>query len=172
MGWRIDYVRMYKEYELLHYPAVAKDHSLQPKFPRETTANGLTMLILKWLKYAGHYANRISTQGQARVQQIPRFNIHSEKVQHFEKVSWTKSHTKRGTPDITGIIYGKAIWIEVKVGKDRMSEAQVEQQADIERAGGLYFVARDMQSFVDWYYRIIGGPEDPECYTTGEGYND
>jgi hypothetical protein len=153
--WRDEFVALYKQHMRLVYPEAMRSHPLEPKIGRETTANGLTQLILKWLKYAGHYANRISTQGQARVQKIPRFDIHSEKLRYHEKTSWTKGHTMKGTPDITGIIYGKAVWIEVKVGKDRMSYAQLEQKGSIEGSGGLYFIAHDMQSFVDWYYKII-----------------
>lgn len=120
-------------------------------WPKVSTANGLTMAIIRFLTWKGHYANRIGTQGQARVQKIPRFNIHSKQMQYFDKVSWTKGNTKRGTPDITAIIGGKAVWIEVKSGQDRMSIAQKEQQASIEMAGGIYYIAQTMEDFYGWY---------------------
>jgi hypothetical protein len=41
--------------------------------------------------------------------------------------------------------------IEVKIGKDRQSEAQKKYQEDIERAGGVYLIARDFDSFVEWF---------------------
>lgn len=173
MGWKIDYIRAYKTDFEKRYPAAAKDHGIPaPMIPSDKKANGLTSLILRWMLYHGHYANRISTQGQAHVAKIPKFNLHDQQVHHFEQVRWTKGNTKRGTPDITAIVGGRSLWIEVKVGRDRMSEEQEKQRFDIQQAGGLYFIARDMESFVDWYYEIISPPKDPDLYTTPEGYND
>ena len=39
----------------------------------------------------------------------------------------------------------------VKIGLDRQSEAQRRYQATVERAGGLYFIAKDFTTFVEWY---------------------
>lgn len=133
----------------------AENAALYVRYPKEATAGGLTQLICCWLKWKGHYANRINTQGQARVHKIPRFNIGSGEMQYSKNVQWTKGTTKRGTPDISCIIYGRAVWVEVKVGKDRLSDAQKEQGEAIQEAGGTWFVARDMQSFVDFYYKFI-----------------
>lgn len=141
-SWREAYKQAYREDRKLKYPICARDFPYQdPVIPSERKANGLTTLIIRWLSFHGHYANRISTQGQARVTR--------------GTVKWTKGHTKKGTPDISAIVYGRAVWIEVKVGADRMSEAQDKQQADIVTAGGIHFIARDMQTFVDFYYKLI-----------------
>lgn len=154
--WKQEYKRLYVADFARKYPIAYKDNGPpEMNWPKVSTANGLTLAIIKFLTWKGHYANRIGTQGQARVQKIPRFNIHSQQMHYFEKVKWTKGNTKRGTPDVTAIIYGKAVWIEVKIGKDRMSDEQVEQQGEIETAGGLYYIAREMQGFVDWYHEII-----------------
>ena len=48
-------------------------------------------------------------------------------------------------------IRGKFLSIEVKVGKDKLSEFQVKEKALIEKSGGLYFVAKEMESFTDWF---------------------
>ena len=45
--------------------------------------------------------------------------------------------------------------IEVKIGKDRQSEAQRQYQAAIEQAGGLYYIARDFTTFVAWYHETL-----------------
>lgn len=152
MDWKQEYKKSYSEDFARKYPTAYKDQGApEMVWPKVRTANGLTMAIIKFLTWKGHYANRIGTQGQANIQKIPRFNIFSQQMQYFEKVKWTKGNTKRGTPDITAIIGGKAIWIEVKVGKDRMSDAQKEQQANIEMAGGIYYIATEMQLFYEWY---------------------
>jgi|SRR5580692_1743469 hypothetical protein len=151
--WREEYKRLYKEHITRKYPSFPP---IEPKIPTDRTANGLTQLIIKFLAWKGHYANRISTQGQARAD--------------GGRIKWTTSHTKRGTPDITAIISGRSVWIEVKVGKDHLSDAQVKQQSDIQEAGGIYYVARDMQSFYQWYYWFIVTDkkllDDPDLYTT------
>lgn len=170
-SWRAEYKQLHGEYVKQKFPEYARaSPNDEVLIPSERKANGLTQLIIKWLTWKGHYANRISTQGQASVAKIPKADLNG-RIHHFEQIRWTKGNTKRGTPDITAILYGKSVWIEVKVGKDEMSKAQEKQQFDIQQAGGLYFVARDMQSFVDWYYKLIEAPgEDPDFYTTPEGY--
>jgi hypothetical protein len=39
----------------------------------------------------------------------------------------------------------------VKIGADRQSQAQKDYQKDVEAAGGLYYVAKDLTTFVQWY---------------------
>lgn len=154
-AWRQEYKELWYKAKVLTNPVFFNDCA-DPydylKWPVEKKANGLTQLILNFLTWKGHHANRINTQGQARVQKIPRFNLHTQSIQYTDKVSYTKSMTKRGTPDIASIIVGKGVMIEVKVGKDKLSADQLKQQSEIEAAGGYYFVARHMQSFVDWYH--------------------
>lgn len=156
MKWRDKYKELYREHLKKTTPLFARDFpNTDPLIPKESTSNGLTQLIIRWLTWSGHYANRISTQGQAQVHKIPRWNVGSEQMQYSKTVKWIKGSTKRGTPDISAIIFGRSVWIEVKVGKDRLSEEQKEQGAAIQEAGGAWFVARDMQSFVNFYYQFL-----------------
>ncbi len=123
---------------------------------KDNSANGLTKCIVDFLTFKGHYSNRINTQGQARVSDIPRFDIFQGKMVSIGKnVSYTKSTTKKGTPDIDAIIQGKPVKIEVKVGKDYMKKEQKAERAKIEKAGGYYFIAKDMQTFYNWYYETF-----------------
>jgi hypothetical protein len=36
-----------------------------------------------------------------------------------------------------------------------MSEAQKEYQQNTERAGGIYYIAKDFDSFIEWYDKLI-----------------
>lgn len=45
--------------------------------------------------------------------------------------------------------------IEVKAGKDRIRDEQTAQGNRITAAGGIYFVARDMDQFVNWYRKTF-----------------
>jgi len=151
-AWKVEYARLYEEDFKKKYPTAYKDQGApEMKWPKVSTANGLTMAIIRLLTWKGYYANRISTQGQARVHRFQRFDIMSGKLVDQERTRWTKGNTKRGTPDISAIVHGKAVWIEVKIGKDKMSKAQEEQKVEIETAGGLYFIAKTMEEFYEWY---------------------
>ncbi len=57
----------------------------------------------------------------------------------------------KGTADISATIKGKSVKIEVKFGKDRQSEAQKEYQSTIERSGGIYYIAKDFETFYNFY---------------------
>ena len=66
-------------------------------------------------------------------------------------IEWIKGTGTNGSADISATIAGKSVKIEVKILKDRQSEAQKQYQADIEKAGGIYYIAKDFTSFVEWY---------------------
>lgn len=117
----------------------------------DTTSNGLTKSIMAFLKYSGHHCTRVNTQGQARIQRIPRFSIFTRRVEHTEKVHYTKSTTAKGTADLHAIINGRAASIEVKVDKDIQSDDQKKEQQRVESAGGLYVIARNFPDWREWY---------------------
>lgn len=117
----------------------------------DTTTNGLTKCIIDWLQFNGHYANRINTQGQARIHKVPRYSLITGKIEYIDKVQYTKGTTAKGTPDIDAIIDGKPVKIEVKAGKDKLRDEQKKQGEKIQAAGGIYYIARNMAEFVEWY---------------------
>lgn len=116
----------------------------------DSTTNGLTMCVLKWLTLKGHYCSRIQSQGQYN----PTLKM------------WTKSNVKRGIGDILTIINGKTIMIEIKVKKDRQSQYQKDTQIEVQQSGGTYLIVRDFESFYTWYQdftsRLMSDPETVE----------
>lgn len=104
---------------------------------RNKASNTLTRQIIAFIRSHGGQAERISIMGR----QERRGN----------GLVWTKSHMTIGTADISATIQGRSVKIEVKIGRDRQSEEQRLYQRDIEAAGGLYYIARDFDSFVAWY---------------------
>jgi len=154
-SWRAEYKRMYyadlKKRSPAFYESGGGD-SYQIPIPSEKNTNGLTKIIMKFLKLKGHYANRINTQGQARMgRKIVYYEAFTNKPVYAEGITYTKGTTRRGTPDIDAIIYGKTVKIEVKVGRDSMRDEQWDEKCAIESAGGFYFIARSMQPFYEWY---------------------
>ena len=61
-----------------------------------------------------------------------------------------KIDLETGSADISAVVFGRAVKVEVKIGTDRQSEAQRCYQSAVERAGGLYFIAKDFNTFVEW----------------------
>jgi hypothetical protein len=60
-----------------------------------------------------------------------------------------------GTADISATIKGRSVKIEIKIGSDRQSEAQRNYQHIIEKAGGIYFIAKDFAQFYSWYLKTF-----------------
>lgn len=104
-----------------------------------TEANSLTAAIIKHIRASGGYATRINTQGQ------------------FRDGRWTKGTTAKGTADVHACFQGRHLSIEVKVGRDVISDAQRLTAEEITRAGGVYFVARDLNSFLTWFEDLKNG---------------
>lgn len=135
---------------------LANDIERHPSFPEayfvkkkwdDKTANGLTKAITSFIQFNGYQAERINTMGVARENKRTDGKVIG--------VTWTKGTTTSGSADISATIRGRSVKIEVKVGKDRQSDAQKRYQESIERAGGVYLIARDFDSFVEWFDKYV-----------------
>ena len=113
------------------------EYAIPPQSYRDDTANGLTRCIVDYIRFRGGQAERINTTG------IP--------VQQRGRIVWRKSNATKGSADISATIAGRSVKIEIKINSDRQSEAQRRYQATIEYAGGLYFIAKDFTTFVEWF---------------------
>ncbi len=118
------------------YPLVPAHYVPNTKFS-DKTANALTKAILSWMELHGHYASRIQSQGQ--------YNPTLKR--------WTRSTVRRGIGDITGIVNGRTVMIEVKM-KDRQSEWQKKTQQEVERSGGSYWLVHSFDEFVKLYNNL------------------
>ena len=146
-----------KEYkDLLHELKVLRYAQTHPNIPpnyipktmyKDSTANGLTKAIIDYITLHGYQAERINTMGVARTKKATDGRVLG--------VTWTKGTSTAGSADISATIKGRSVKIEVKIGKDRQSEAQKRYQEMIERAGGTYIIAKDFDSFVEWYNKFI-----------------
>lgn len=129
------------------YPSFPEHAIPQPKYT-DATANGLTTCIKDFLNLTGHQAERISSSGRV-IRGKDSFGIYGEVYKGETK--YIPSTSTNGTADISATIKGKSVKIEVKIGNDRQSEAQKKYQYDVERAGGIYYIATDFDSFMEWY---------------------
>ncbi len=116
----------------------------------DKTANGLTKCIIDFIAFNGGQAERISNTGRP----IDKRETYTDVVgstRTIGRVEWVKGSGTNGTADISATIKGRSVKIEVKIGKDRQSHEQVKYQLKVENAGGLYYVAKDFDSFYCWY---------------------
>ena len=127
---------------------------LAPCKYRDDTANGLTKCIIDYIRLNGGQAERINTTGipQDTRQQVTDI---LGRTRTIGSVTWRTGGGTRGSADISATIQGRSVKIEVKIGKDRQSEAQRQYQAAIEAAGGLYYVAKDFTTFAQWYAQLF-----------------
>jgi hypothetical protein len=126
-----------RELEALHFDKKKKKH---PDIPylvktlfRDDSANGLTKCIVAWLELNGHFAGRVNTTGT--------YNVKLGKYIH--------SGSRKGMADITAVVNGKHVSIEVKYGKDRIRPEQLRVKQEIESAGGTYIVASSFDGFLE-----------------------
>ena len=64
---------------------------------------------------------------------------------------------KKGLADITCVVHGYAVYIEVKTGRDYQKEDQKAFQEEVENAGGYYWIVTSWDQFLsDWemVYRV------------------
>ena len=120
----------------------------------DKTANGLTRMINDLLNLSGHQSERISNMGRP----IDRRKIVTDCIgrkKQIGSIQWIKGTGTNGTADISATVAGHSVKIEVKIGRDRQSEAQRKYQSDIERSGGIYIIVTDFESFLKWYDQFI-----------------
>ena len=110
--------------KLLHGLKLKKWAEKNPHFPpnyipktvyKDSTANGLTKAIIDYINLHGYQAERINTMGVARTKYRTDGSVAG--------VQWTKGTGTPGSADISATIKGRSVKIEVKIGKDRQSDA-------------------------------------------------
>ena len=145
------------ELELLKqkYPTIPESYIPKTNW-KDNSANSLTKCVIAYVQYMGGQAERISSQGQYR--EGAKIQVGSGEIAHTKQLpgKWTPGQSTKGTADISATIRGRSVKIEIKQ-KDKQSEAQKQYQATIERAGGVYIIVRDFDSFVEWYEKFTLG---------------
>ncbi|HVN57778.1 MAG TPA: hypothetical protein VMT63_05730 [Bacteroidales bacterium] len=115
----------------------------------DKTANGLTTCILDFLKFSGWQGERISNTGRY----LDNSKVVTDTLGNKRRIGsgkWIRGSGVKGTADISATIRGKSVKIEVKM-KDRQSPDQKNYQAAIEKAGGLYWLVRSFDDFMNFY---------------------
>ncbi len=131
------------------YPTVPRCALPKVKYS-DTTANGLTKCIIDFLNLTENQGERINNTGK-KLDNRKTYTDVLGSSRTIGSTKWIPGTGTNGTADISATIQGKSVKIEVKIGTDKQSPAQKDYQKKIECAGGIYFVAKDFQSFYNWY---------------------
>jgi hypothetical protein len=111
-------------FEVVKQPLVSKS---------VTDTNGITKLIVDYLRYVygSKSIRRISSEGKWR-----------------QGIGYIRSENK-GMSDIEGIVNGKFLSLELKIGKDTIRESQLKRKREIENDGGIYYLCKwiDFETF-------------------------
>lgn len=137
----------------IKYPNVPEHAQAIPKYS-DKTANGLEKCIVDFLNLSGHQAERIKNMGRM----LDNTKVVKD-VMGINRTIGSKQYIKgtgtNGTADISATIKGRSVKIEVKIGKDRQSEAQKKYQEDITKAGGQYWIVNDFDMFMFHYESFL-----------------
>ncbi len=125
------------EYKCRQSPTVPRYAMVKPK-PHDTNTSGLTDCVRSFLITKGHYCGRTNTTG-----------TYSQKLGKY-----IHSGATRGQSDLNCIVQGQSWQVEIKLGKDKLSPAQERIREQVQKAGGVYLVAKTFDGFVKDYQTL------------------
>ena len=131
------------------YPSMPEYARTAPRYS-DKTANGLTKCVIDFIRLSGGQAERINATGQYIDQSQTYIDVLG-RTRTIGTGQWLQSTGQKGTADISAVIRGRAVKIEIKVGKDRQSGDKRKYQEAIERAGGVYLIVRSFDEFFQWH---------------------
>jgi hypothetical protein len=143
---------LYLENNRKRFPSLPEYARACPKYT-DRTANGLSKMIIDFLRFKGHQAERISVTGRYLDQSKIVTNIIGQS-RRIGTGKWIRPSMQPGTADLSAVIHGRAVKIEIKckaTGDNKQSAAQIEYQRQIESSGGIYIIAQDFAGFLTWY---------------------
>lgn len=119
----------------------------------DKTANGLTKMVIDWITLNGGQAERISNMGRYIDSSKVVTNVLGQRIK-IGSGKFIPGAGTNGTADISAIIKGKSVKIEIKM-KDKQSDAQKKYQESVESAGGIYYIVRSFDEFIQKYISLL-----------------
>ena len=148
---RLELAEVRRKFPTCPYPVATKH--------KDGKANSLTLAIKRWVILNGGKMDRISVTGRP----IDNTKIVTDSMGNrrmIGSVQYIKSSMKRGSADLEGWITTKSgkiipLAVEVKIGRDRIRPDQDKYREYFESTGGRYFIAKDFNSFYEFYNNLI-----------------
>jgi len=157
------YSKLYYESKIAKYPSFkGKEHLLPPPKLKETCTKDLESLIINFLKLNKHDAWKQETTGKIIDKREENIDFSGNK-RIIGSIIRVKSSERVGRGDIgakiminiNGIIIPVAVELEIKWQKDYQRESQIKYQKNLEEIGGLYFIIKTFDQFIEWYDNFI-----------------
>jgi hypothetical protein len=124
------------------------DHFYNKTGHREYLSKFIESFIIRLLRDKGHDPIKAMDKGQ-RVDNRKRVKI-GNAWRQIGSVEYRKSnHVKKGRADVVCFFNGQYWNMEVKVGRDRMSEAQKQEKERAESKGERYVIIKTVDDFLD-----------------------
>lgn len=146
-SWKQRYSQAHQRWQLKEYPSATNDFgALATNYPDVRKSNGLTRMILYFLKWEGWRATRINTMGRlvdGPEKQDSGISLITKK--------FIPSTTRKGTADISATIKGRSVMLEIKISGDTRRPEQLREQGLERAAGGVYEFISDPDEFFIWY---------------------
>lgn len=130
------------------------DYARVPKVYNDNSTNALTKCVIEFLQLSGHQAERINSTGRyidesKQVTDVVGF------TKTIGKGKWIPGTGRKGTADISAIVLGRSVKLEIKFGKDTQSKEQKEYEQEVKSAGGVYELIKTFNQFIEWYDAYI-----------------
>ena len=125
------------------------------KYKKGNTASKIEKNIIEYMTLCGFQAEKRAVMGR----QVKAPDVHTSMGTLVGKSAYIKSTSTKGSADISGTVYGLAVYIEVKKGKDRQSADQKKYEAAVKKAGGFYFIAHDEEDFYVKFEELLQHPK-------------
>ena len=147
--------RFIQEHPTTPYP---ESFFRDPKKYNDKTANGLTQLVKRYIKFVGGMAERISSTGRP-IDNTKEVKDYLGRTYKIGSVEWIPGTSTKGTADVSAIIRTKkgtvVPWrIEIKM-KDSQKKHQKEYEQSVISAGGQYSIVHSFEEFTAIYNHLI-----------------
>ncbi len=132
-----DFEKAYNEAHARKFPKIPPECLARYTFS-DKDANSLTRAIIAHLEFNGYFAARVNTTG----------------VYDQRRGMYRTTSARKGMADISAIVAGKAVQIEIKAGTDRPRADQLRVQAQYRAAGGIYEFVHNFAEYLALYAKL------------------
>jgi len=144
------YQQAHKDHFASTYPGAFRDGhypGMEPKWPDVGTSNGLTRMIVNYLIWSGHFANRTGNEGRVIIKDAKPVRIPSSGKNGMQDIDTNIKHPQHP--------FGIPWKIEIKVGRDTHKDHQKEFGKIVQKTGGVYSVVRDAEDFFSQLDKLL-----------------
>lgn len=138
----VEFEKAYNEAYAAKFPKIPRECLARTHFS-DKTANALTAAIIAHLEFHGYFAARVNTTG----------------VYDQRRGLYRTTNARKGMADISAIIAGQAVQLEIKAGTDRPRADQLRVQAEYRAAGGVYEFVHNFEEYLALFRTLTTGAQ-------------